>query len=519
MSVKDLWMGTAEGFQVHCENMVKLNGMTLEDMVKCTELAKANGYLSYHDDDGEDEDDPRVFNDQEYMMDLVGSVAVIHIQGTLTNEYSPWNKYYGEVSYDEIRASVVEAVNHAGVESILLNIDSPGGSVSGINELSTFITKVDAEFKPVYSATGGQMASGGYWLGSIGRQIYATELSSVGSIGVIAIHQERTKMLEEIGIKTTVIREGKFKALGNPYEKLTDEAKAKIQSELATVYDVFTRTVAQNRGVTQDFIKANAAEGEVFLGKRAQEVGLVDIIGSFDEAVAAITRLSDNQLSINNNPNEGVEDMAKKATLTVKGQAALAAGASMEQVVSESGNTVEVEDTSVDKKVEGDKKPDVKVEGDKKPDVKVEGDKKPDVKVEGEEVTPAAEVVVDPAVALLTTQLAVSLEATVDLKVEVKTLLAKVASSDAAIKSLQEVVVQATMRLQIATGAMASDLSVLDPVTLVAQFNSLQAALEERFPVGAQADVKVDDKKSTDVVVDHTAAAQHNATKIGKKAG
>ena len=512
MSVKDLWMGTAEGFQVHCDNMAKLSSMTMEDMVKCTELANANGYISHADNEGEE--DHRVFNDQEYMMDMVGTVAVIHINGTLTNDYSPWNKYYGEVSYDEIRASLVEAVNHTGVESILLNIDSPGGSVSGINELSTFITKVDADFKPVYSATGGQMASGGYWLGSIGRQIYATELSSVGSIGVIAIHQERTKMLEDHGIKTTVIREGKFKALGNPYEKLTDEAKAKIQSELATVYDVFTRTVAQNRGVTQDFIKANAAEGEVFLGKKAQEVGLVDIMGSFDEAIAAITRLSDNQVNINSNPNEGVEDMAKKATLTAKGQAALAAGASMEQVVAEPGNTAEVEDTSVDKKVEG-----TKVEGDPKPDAKVEGDPKPVTKVEGTEAPSALEVTADPAVALLTTQLAASVEATVDLKVEVKTLLAKVASSDASIKSLQDVVVQATQRLQIATGAMASDLSTLDPVTLVAQFNSLQDALEKRFPVGAQADVKVDNKKSTDVVVDHTAAAQYNATKIGNKAG
>tara|TARA_R110000803_G_scaffold54219_3_gene110890 strand:- start:359 stop:919 length:561 start_codon:yes stop_codon:yes gene_type:complete len=186
----------------------------------------------------------------------------------------------------------------------------------------------------------------------------------------------------------------------------------------------------------------------------------------------------------------------------------------MEQVVAEPGNTAEVEDTSVDKKVEG-----TKVEGDPKPDAKVEGDPKPVTKVEGTEAPSALEVTADPAVALLTTQLAASVEATVDLKVEVKTLLAKVASSDASIKSLQDVVVQATQRLQIATGAMASDLSTLDPVTLVAQFNSLQDALEKRFPVGAQADVKVDNKKSTDVVVDHTAAAQYNATKIGNKAG
>jgi ClpP class serine protease len=124
----------------------------------------------------DEDDDERPFNDQAYMMDLVGDVAVIHVNGQLTNEASYWNRYYGVVAYDEIRNSLVEAINHEGANSILLDIDSPGGAVTGISEMSNFIKQVDSQHLPVYTATGGQMASGGYWLGSIGRKVYASEL-------------------------------------------------------------------------------------------------------------------------------------------------------------------------------------------------------------------------------------------------------------------------------------------------------------------------------------------------------
>ena len=129
------------------------------------------------------------------------------------------------------------------------------------------------------------MHSAAMWLGSSAREIHATEMASVGSIGVIAVHQEISKALEQQGVGTTVFTAGKYKGVGNPYESLTASDKEIIQQKLDTSYEFFISAIAENRGLTADYVKENAAEGRDFYAREAIGVGLVDQLNSFQEVV------------------------------------------------------------------------------------------------------------------------------------------------------------------------------------------------------------------------------------------
>ena len=150
------------------------------------------------------------------------------------------------------------------------------------------------------------------------------------------------------GIEVTVLRAGEFKALGSPYEKLDEKARAQIESQMNAIYDVFLETVAENRGTSVSALKATAAEGRVFVGADAVTVGLVDSVASFDAAMSAISKKvrasSSRSLNPSNSTHIGDIPMAKKRVLTEAATAAIASGAPEAEVVTQPGMTVEVDD-------------------------------------------------------------------------------------------------------------------------------------------------------------------------------
>lgn len=253
----------------------------------------AGARVSFEDDDEDDADEEKYYyHSASYRLE--GNTAIIGIRGALVNSDAWYLKYLGAVGYPHIVDQAMRAYNDSRVTNIVLDISSPGGAVSGVNETTQVLQAVDME-KPIVSYTSNMMCSGGYWLGVSGRKIISDSLAQVGSIGVAMTHLEYSKMLEQNGITATVLRKGEYKMLMTPYEPMSDKARAEAKHDMDVIYDAFTMHVAVGRGVSQDMVKKDMAEGRVFWGQEARQVGLVDEIGDISLAVANSQQLADNR--------------------------------------------------------------------------------------------------------------------------------------------------------------------------------------------------------------------------------
>lgn len=207
-----------------------------------------------------------------------GDVAVVPVYGTLLSRSG---FFISGTSYKDIEANIQEALDDESVSSIVLDIDSPGGSVAGVYQLGEFI-KQASKVKPIYSYTDGTMASAAYWIAAATDKIFASPTADVGSIGVLSVHIDRSKQYEEEGIKKTYIYSGKYKAMGNDTGPLDDEGKKYIQSILDKSYEAFLEHVATERGLSMDGYK-DWAEGRVYGGREALDLGMIDGIGTMKD--------------------------------------------------------------------------------------------------------------------------------------------------------------------------------------------------------------------------------------------
>lgn len=232
-------------------------------------------------------DQTKPAEDAPYNFSMQGNIGVVSVRGSLVNNNSQYNKYFGVTSYNDIRSAMLYAAEQ-GASSTLLDITSGGGAVSGVSDMADFIANFDANVMPVYTFTDGTMASAAYWLGSSARNVFASKTAMVGSIGVIMTHMEQSKMLEKMGITVNVIRAGEHKALLNSYEPATQAALDNAAVQLAHVYDIFVSHVADSRGVSFQHADRVMGQGREFIGQQAADAGLVDAISTFDKVVGMI---------------------------------------------------------------------------------------------------------------------------------------------------------------------------------------------------------------------------------------
>jgi len=225
---------------------------------------------------------------EQYQPELLqkqGSVGVVNVQGTMINGSAGIMSIFGMTGYSDVGRAAIAALSDPDIKSILLNVDTPGGQVAGLHDMATMLADI-GKIKPVITYAGGNMLSAGMWLGAAGEKIYASATSEVGSIGVLMVLQDRSEAMAQAGIKPEVFRSGPFKALGNPYEKMSPEARAVIQQSVDDTAEVFLNHVASQRGVAPLVADSRYGQGRTFVGKRAKEVGLVDEIASDDYAFA-----------------------------------------------------------------------------------------------------------------------------------------------------------------------------------------------------------------------------------------
>ncbi|MDD3906574.1 MAG: signal peptide peptidase SppA [Candidatus Omnitrophica bacterium] len=218
----------------------------------------------------------------DYAIDAKGT-ARIPIYGVIAKRASMVNGISQPpgTSVEEIRRDFNAALNDPAVKSIVLDVDSPGGSVDGITELSDLIYAARGK-KPINAYTDGQMASAAYWIGSAADKIYATKSAEVGSIGVYAVVHDFSRSAKNEGIDTTVIKAGKYKAAGYAYKHLSEDDQSAIQDNVNSYYDLFVDGVARNRGISaEDALKL--ANGKTYIGKKAVNIGLIDGIRNIEE--------------------------------------------------------------------------------------------------------------------------------------------------------------------------------------------------------------------------------------------
>lgn len=207
-------------------------------------------------------------------------VARLPIQGPIAKK----SDY--RVTYGEIAAQVEKAAEDRRVRGIVLDVDSPGGVVSGMYETAATI-KAAAAMKPLVAVANDHMASAAYGISSGAGKIYSNRYGSVGSIGVVLVHTDYSKMNERIGLKPTFIVGGRKKAQANPEEPLSDEARADLQKLVDANYADFAQLVATNRGL--HISQVLRQEAGVFMPADAASHNLIDGVQSFDECAGALS--------------------------------------------------------------------------------------------------------------------------------------------------------------------------------------------------------------------------------------
>lgn len=212
-----------------------------------------------------------------------GAIAVIPVYGTIVQRASQLDMCEGGTSTQSISNALADAMADDSVAQVLLDIDSPGGSVYGVQELAAEIARAK---KPVVAIANSLAASAAYWIGSAASEFYVTPGGEVGSIGVWTAHQDVSKALAEAGVNVTLISAGEFKVEGNPYEPLSTEAQAFMQSRIDDYYAAFTRGVAKGRKVGVEQVRSDMGKGRVFGADQALAANMVDGTATFDEVIS-----------------------------------------------------------------------------------------------------------------------------------------------------------------------------------------------------------------------------------------
>lgn len=215
-------------------------------------------------------------------------VAVIPLQGLITPGLSLMALLFGGGGgLEEFSGQLAQAVGDPAVHAIVLNVDSPGGTVDQVPETAAKIRQA-REIKPVVAVANTVAASAAYWLASQANELVVTPSGEAGSIGVYQLHRDMSVAMAQNGVKPTLTSAGKYKVEGNPYEPLSESAAAASQQAVDDFYAMFVKDVALGRGVSPDDVAAGYGEGRLVLASRAIRMGLVDRVATLDATVARL---------------------------------------------------------------------------------------------------------------------------------------------------------------------------------------------------------------------------------------
>lgn len=245
-------------------------------------------------------------DDSESAYTVENGVATIDVRGLLVPETSSDYRSWGVTGYANLADYIQQANDDYTVTSIVLDIDSGGGYVAGLDGITESIYQ---SAKPIETFVSGDMYSAAYWLGASTSKITASNQSGIGSIGVYVVHTEESGWLERYGEKVSLFRSGRWKAAFNSFMPLSDEEKTRLQEGVDESASIFFNHVAAQRNL--DVKTIQGWEGDDFTAIKAKELGLIDVIAD-SIAVSSSTAQS------NNNPEEYDLNELEKAQAKIK---------------------------------------------------------------------------------------------------------------------------------------------------------------------------------------------------------
>lgn len=216
-----------------------------------------------------------------------GSVAVLPLFGLISHRASMVDNMSGPggTSTAKFSQALWGAVNDPGVKAIVIDCDSPGGTVEGVQELADDIMRAKAK-KSITAIADCCMASAAYWICSAASEIVASPSSSIGSVGVYSAHEDHSAALDAQGIKVNLISAGKYKTEGSPYAPLDDAARASMQSTVDHFYSMFVDSIARGRGVSASKVMEKYGQGRMLPASDALKAGMVDRIATLDAVLS-----------------------------------------------------------------------------------------------------------------------------------------------------------------------------------------------------------------------------------------
>lgn len=215
----------------------------------------------------------------------VDKVAVIPLHGVIQQRGNWLSEMFGDTSLESFGVMFDAAMNDPKVKSILLHVDSPGGSVYGVPETAAKVYNARGT-KPIIALANSMAASAAYYVASAADRFYVTPSSESGSIGVYSLHVDESEALAKEGVKVTITKAGKYKAEGNPFEPLSKDAAEYEQKQVDAIYTEFVNDVAKHRGTTVTKVKADFGQGRTVQSRDAVATGMADKVATLEQVIS-----------------------------------------------------------------------------------------------------------------------------------------------------------------------------------------------------------------------------------------
>lgn len=215
-------------------------------------------------------------------LEQVGNKLIVSISGMMIPEGNWIATYFGYVGMNGFNNIIKDAITDPSIDHVIFKWNCTGSTVQGIYEVAANLNEL-RKCKRTTSLCVGDMCSGAYLSGSTVDEIFSnTRVNDIGSIGVVSMHIDYSRRLENEGIKVTYLQAGKYKTMGNPYEPLTEEAKNELMQGINFVYQEFKNTVQLNRNLSEEELN-KVTEGRIFTAEQAVDNKLIDGIKTIDE--------------------------------------------------------------------------------------------------------------------------------------------------------------------------------------------------------------------------------------------
>ena len=221
---------------------------------------------------------------------ISNGIAIVPIKGVISPEDSNDILRGSGMGSDTIINNLKRAGDNDGIKAIVLEINSPGGTVVSSREVANYVKSLSGK-KPVVAWIREMGASGAYWIASGADVIVADEMSITGSIGVLSSYLEFSGLLEKYGVRYERLVAGELKDVGSPYRDLSETEKRLMNVKLKKIQDLFVKDVAENRKLNEAQVN-EIKSGFFYLGIEAKDLGLVDVLGGREEAIAKAKELA-----------------------------------------------------------------------------------------------------------------------------------------------------------------------------------------------------------------------------------